>query len=91
MGGKAGELHARLRAGALDAQRIVEHGDAVEVAGFAEQLAAPMDHRLDVRVAEFGGLLNAPFEGLVVVADEFEVNANVDLAHKGKGSAGVLE
>jgi hypothetical protein len=50
-----------------------------------------MDHRLDVRVAEFGGFLTAPFKGLVVVADEFEVNAKVDLAHKGKGSVGMLE
>ena len=82
VGGQAGELHARPLAGALDAQRVVEHRDAVEIARFAEQLAAPMDHRLDVRVAEFGGLLDAPFEGLVVVADEFEVNANVDFAHR---------
>src|ERR1039458_3271186 len=81
VGGEAGELHARPLAGALDAQRVVEHGDAVEVARFAEQLAAPVDHRLDVRVAEFGGPLNAPFEGLVVVTDEFEINANVDFAH----------
>ncbi len=79
--GEAGELHARSLAGALDPQRVVEHRDAVEVAGFAEQLAAPMDHRLDVRVAKFGGLLDAPFKGLVVVTDEFEVNANVDFAH----------
>ena len=54
----------------------------MEVAGFAEQLAAPMDHGLDVRVAQRGGLLDAPLEGLVVVADEFEVNANVDFAHR---------
>ena len=61
----------------------------MEVAGFAEQFAAPMDHRLNVRVAEFGGFLDAPLEGLVVVADEFEVNANVDFAHK--SGSGVME
>ena len=68
-------------AGALDAQRIVEHRDAVEVAGLAQQFAAPVDHRLDVLVAQFGGLLDAPLEGLVVVADEFQVDADGDLAH----------
>jgi hypothetical protein len=50
-----------------------------------------MDHRLNVCVAELGGFLNAPFKGLVVVADEFEVNANVDLAHKVEWGVGVLE
>jgi hypothetical protein len=50
-----------------------------------------MDHRLDVRVAEFGCFLDAPFKGLVVVADEFKVNANVDLAHKTEWIVGVLE
>ena len=69
-------------AGALDAQRVVEHRDAVEVAGLAEQFAAPVDHRLDVFVAQFGGLLDAPLEGLVVVTDEFHVDANVDFCHR---------
>jgi hypothetical protein len=50
-----------------------------------------MHHRLDVRVAEFGGLLHAPFEGLVVVTDEFKVNANVDFAHRNKLSVGLMD
>ena len=66
----------------LIAQRVVEHRDAVEVAGLAQQLAAPVDHRLDVLVAQSGRLLDAPLEGLVVVADEFQVHADGDLAHK---------
>ena len=63
VGGEAGELDARLLAGPPDAE-VVEHGDAVEVAGLAEQLAAPVDHRLDVLVAEFGGFLTPHSNGL---------------------------
>ena len=37
--------------GAADPIRIVQHRNAVEIYGFAEQLAAPVDHGLDIRVA----------------------------------------
>ncbi len=47
-------------------------------------------HRLNVRVAEFCGLFDAPFERLVVMADEFQVNANVDFAHSMEWSYGVM-
>jgi len=50
-----------------------------------------MDHRLDVRVAQLGGFLDAPLEGLVVVTDELEVNANVDFAHRTEWSNGLLD
>ena len=81
VGGEPGELDAGLRAGPLDAERVVEHRDAVEVAGLAEQFAAPVDHRLDVLVAQLRGLLDAPLERLVVVADELQVDAERYLAH----------
>jgi hypothetical protein len=60
---------------ARHAQRVVQHRDAVEVAGLAEEFAAPVDHGLDVLVAEFGGLGRAPLEGLVRMADEFHIDA----------------
>ena len=40
-----------------------------------------MDHGLDVLVAELGGFLDAPFKGFVVVPNEFEVYADVDICH----------
>jgi hypothetical protein len=36
---------------------------------------------LDMSVSKLGGLFDAPLEGLVMVADKFEVNANADSAH----------
>ena len=63
-------------AGPFHPERIVEHGDAVEVAGLAEQLAAPVDHRLDVLVAQRRGLLDTPLERLVFVPHELQVDAD---------------
>ena len=81
VGRDARELDPKPLAGAADAVGIVEHGDAVEVAGLAEQLAAPMDHRFDVIVAQRGGLFDAPFERFVVVPHEFEIDAQVKVCH----------
>jgi hypothetical protein len=92
--GEAAQLHAVLRAAALESQGIVEHRDAVEVAGFAEQLAAPVDHRLDVVVAELGGGGDAPFKVLVRVPDEFKVDAEMDVGHgrvMGEGWSAVFD
>ena len=82
MARQAGKLDPRPLAGAADAVGIVEHRDAVEVARLAQQFAAPMDHRLHVLVAQFGGLFHAPFERLVVVPHEFHVHAQIDIAHR---------
>jgi len=65
----------------FDAEGIVQHGHAVEVARLAEELPAPVDHGLDVLVAQLGGLGHAPLEGLVVVSDELHVHAEADLRH----------
>ena len=81
---EAGQLHTRFRARALDAQRIVEHGNAVKIAGFAEQFAAEMDHGLDVFVAQFRGLRDAPLEGLVIMTDKLKVDTDADFGHGGE-------
>ena len=47
--GEAGEFDPSLLARSLHTVGIVEHRDAVEVAGFAQELPAPMNHRLDIR------------------------------------------
>src|ERR1035437_2838398 len=78
----AGELDAGLGAGALDAQRIVQHRDAVKIPGLAEELAAPMDTRLHVVLAKISGLLNAPFKRFIRVTDKFHVDAEVDFSHR---------
>ena len=74
-------FHIFLLAVAPDAQRIVEQRDAMEITRLTQQFAPPMDHRLDVCVAEFRGLGDAPLEGFVVMPDEFHVNADVDFVH----------
>ena len=79
--GNPGELHARALTRAANPKRVVEHGHAVEISRFAEQLTTPMDHGLNVRVAKLGRLFDRPLEGFVVMADEFEVNSDVDVIH----------
>ena len=54
----------------------------MEITRLAQQFTAPMDHRFDKIVAQFRRLAHAPFKGLVVMADEFHVDANFDFAHK---------
>jgi len=54
----------------------------VEVPRLAHQLAAPVDHGLDVLKAELGGLLHGGFERHVVVPAVFEVDADEDLGHE---------
>jgi hypothetical protein len=70
-----------LLAGPLDAIGVIEHGDAVKVSGLRQQFPSPMHHGLDIFVAELGGLLHAPLERLVRVANEFHVHAEKHLAH----------
>ncbi len=82
MGGESGEFYAGLVTGSADAQRIIKHGNAVEIAGFTEQLASPVDHGFDVVIAKFSGLLDPPLEGFVVVADELHIDAERDFSHK---------
>ena len=48
VGLEAGDLQAGLVAGLLDAIRVVEHRDGVEVTRLAHQFAAEVDHRLEV-------------------------------------------
>ena len=79
---KPGKLDACAGACAPYAQWVVEHRDTVKIAGLAEELAAQVNHGFDVLVAELGSLRDGPLEVLVRVADEFQVNADVDLAHK---------
>src|SRR5262249_15948230 len=73
--------HLRLLACAPDAQGIIEHRNAVKVTGLTEQLAPPMDHRFDMRIAELRRLLHAPLKGFIVVTHKFQINANRNLAH----------
>jgi len=40
-------------------------------------------HRLDVVITQYRSLVDTPFEGLVLVADEFQIDADADLAHDG--------
>lgn len=84
VGGESGEFDIGLFAGATDAQRVIEHGDTVEVAGFTEQFTSPVDHGFHVVVAEFGRFLDAPFEGFIVVADELHIDTERDFYHKSK-------
>ncbi len=81
MCGESGEFDAGFLAGAFDAIGVVEHGDAVEVTGFGEEFAAPVDHGLAVLIAELGGFFDAPLEGFVIVSDEFHVDADEDISH----------
>jgi hypothetical protein len=85
MSGQSGQANAHLVAGAADAQGVIEHGDTVEIAGFAEQFATPMDHGFDVLVADFRGMFDAPLEVLVVVTYVFEVYTEKNVSH-GNGS-----
>ena len=81
VGREARHPDAGLVADPAHPQRVVEHGDAVEVACLAEQLAAPVDHGLDVLVAQLGGFLVPPLEGLVLVPHVLHVHAQADLCH----------
>ena len=81
MAGKRRQLNARSFTRAPNPIRIVEHRDAMEVAALAQQLAARVDHRLDVLVAQFGRFFDAPLERFVVVADELHVDAQRDFTH----------
>jgi hypothetical protein len=78
---QAADLDAGRGAGALDAERVVEHRHRVEVAGLAEQLAPGVNHRLDVGVAQPRRLGDAGLEVFVVVTDELEIDAKTDRAH----------
>ena len=49
---------------------------------FAHQFASEVDHRLDVLVAHCGGLIESPFERLVVMTGGFQIHTDVDLAHE---------
>ena len=62
---QAGDRQPGLVAGVLDAIRIVEHRDGVEIARLAHQFAAEVDHRLEVFVAHLGRLLDGPLERFV--------------------------
>jgi hypothetical protein len=83
MGGEPRELNPGLGAGSPDPEGIVEHGDTVKVARFAEQFPSPVHHGFDVIVAQFGGFSDAPLEGFVVVSYELEINAKEYFSHKG--------
>src|SRR5579859_5840468 len=54
----------------------------MKIAGLAEQLAAPVDHRFDMGVAQFGGLGHAPLKALILVPHELEIDADLYFAHK---------
>ncbi len=75
------ELHAGFLAGPPDTVRVLGHGDRHVVAGFAHQLPAQMNPGLNVFIAQFGRLFDAPFEGLVRVTDELHVHADSYLTH----------
>jgi len=87
-----GNLQSEPLGGAADPPGVVPHGHGVVIGGLAHELAAPVDHRLDVLVAQLGRLLDAPLEGLLVAADRFHIHADGNLTHDGAslGSVGRL-
>src|SRR5208283_943215 len=82
VGGKTGQGNSMFLAGTFDPERVVEHRHAMEVTGFTEQLAAPVQHGFDEFVTELSCLGDAPLEVFVFVPDEFQVDAKFDCSHK---------
>ncbi len=48
------------------------------IAGFAQEFAAGVQHRLDIFVPDFGRFFDAPDKGFVLMANGFQHEANFD-------------
>jgi len=79
---EAGEFDASLLARASHAEWVVEHRDAMKVAGFAEQLPPPVEHGFDVLVPQLRRLRDGPLERLVGVSHELQVDAQEHVPHR---------
>jgi hypothetical protein len=60
---------------------VVEHRDSMEIAGLAHELAAKVNHGLEVFVAHLCGGLDRPLERFVGASGELGVEADSDPGH----------